>query len=478
MQGGKIKKRPLLDMTKGSPTRLLIEFSLPLLLGNLFQQVYNLVDSVVVGRFVGANALASVGACGSLNFLFFSLSGGLAVGIGVLISQYFGAGDTTQVKKVIANSIYILSGSALVFGVVGVLLARQLLLLLSTPTNIIGDATIYLQITSAGIIAVAAYNGISSILRALGDSKTPLYFLIVASLLNVVLDLAFVVWFGMGVMGVAIATIIAQAISAVGCLLYALPRVPMLALTREEMKLDLPIVKDSFRIGVPLAVQNSLIAISCVVLQGVVNGFGESVIAAYTITSRIEQLVGQPYSSLATAVTTYTGQNIGAGKIDRVRKGYRSSVLMALGFSLCMLPLAYIFGETVIRCFVEDAEVIRIGAAALRITSICYFPLGLIYMPRALMNGAGDARFAMMNGMTEVAGRIIYSNIFTRIPAIGFWGVWITTGATWVTTAIVCVLRYHSGIWQTKAVVSTLGDSEQKKTVKVTPPKKNGRRSA
>ena len=459
----KTKTRKLIDMTQGSPTRLLLKFALPLLLGNLFQQVYNLVDSVVVGRFVGANALAAVGACGSFNFLCFALPAGLAVGIGVIISQNYGAGNLEQVKKVIANAVYILAAAAVLFGGLGVLFSRQLLLLLSTPPEILEQATVYLRITCAGIVAVAAYNGISSILQALGDSRTPLYFLILASLVNVALDLLFVVGFGMGVMGVAIATIIAQTVSAVGCILYAKARVPLLAIRRDEMKFEPEIAKNAFRIGIPIAVQNSLIAISCIVLQGVVNSFGGSVIAAFTVTSRVEQLIGQPYSSLAAAVTTYTGQNIGAGKIDRVRKGFRSSVLMALGFSLCMLPLAYLFGESVIRFFVEDPEVIRIGAAALRITSICYFPLGLIYMPRALMNGAGDARFAMLNGMTEVACRIVYSNVFTRIAAIGYWGIWITTGATWVTTCIVCILRYRSGIWQTKALVSNLGESEKDK---------------
>lgn len=441
------------DMTTGSPAGHILKFALPLLIGNLFQQLYNMVDSLIVGNFVGANALAAVGSCGSMNFLFFSLSSGLAIGIGIIVAQFYGAKDEKSIRSTIANSIYVLGVAAIAVSILGILLAEPLLRLLQTPDSIIGDATLYMRTTCAGIIAIALYNGVASILRALGDSKTPLYFLILASIINVGLDLLFVLQFEWSVFGVAFATIIAQAVSAVTCIIYAYIRVPYFKLTREQLRPQGDIIRRSFVLGVPLALQNSMIAVSCMVLQGVVNTFGETVMAAYTIIGRIEQVVQQPYSSLGTAITTYTGQNVGAGKTERVKQGFRQAVIMVLVFSILLLPVAYIFGEQIIGAFVKEPEVIAIGVKALRINSLFYFGLGMIYVPRALLNGAGDTGFAMLNGATEVACRILYSQILTRIPALGYWGIWLTTGATWATTAIVCVIRYQKGKWQQKSLI-------------------------
>lgn len=449
------------NMTVGSPAKHILIFALPLLIGNLFQQLYNMVDSIVVGNFVGSDALAAVGTCGSTNFLFFSLSSGLAIGIGVIVSQFYGAGDEENVRATIANSFYVLAAAALSVSLVGFITAPSILRLLQVPESIFASSVLYMRTTCMGIIGIAAYNGVASILRALGDSRTPLYFLILSSLVNVVLDLTFVLALGWGVFGVALATIIAQFISAVCCLAYAYVRVPYFRLTREELRPHGRIIARSFRLGVPIALQSSMIAVSCMALQGVVNGFGETVMAAYTVTARIEQLVQQPYSSLASAVTTYSGQNIGAGNVSRVKKGFRQATLMVLAFSLAMIPVMYVGGEGLVRLFVKDnQETVRIAVRALRITSLCYFGLGMIYVPRGLMNGCGDAAFSMINGISEVAGRLAFAQIFTRIPAIGFWGVWLTTGATWVTTGAVCLARYFQGAWKNKAITG-------KKTVEV-----------
>ncbi len=449
-----MNRKNITDMTTGSPAGHIIKFALPLLLGNLFQQLYNMVDSLVVGNFVGADALAAVGTCGSMNFLFFSLSSGLAIGIGVIVAQFFGAGDEQQVRKTIANSIYVLAGAAVLVSIIGFIFCPQILRLLQTPDDIIGDSIIYMRTTCASIVFIAAYNGIASMLRALGDSKTPLYFLMISSVINVVLDLVFVLCFQWDVFGVALATIIAQAISAITCMIFAYYKVPYFRLTKEQLRPEMGIIVNSVKLGVPIALQNSMIAVSCMVLQGVVNTFGETIMASYTIIGRIEQIVQQPFSSLGTALTTYCGQNMGAGKVDRVRKGFRQSILMVLIFSLCMIPIAYIFGEQIIGAFVKEPEVIAIGKQALRINSLCYFGLGMIYAPRAVLNGCGDTGFAMINGFAEVACRVLYSQILTRIPILGFWGIWLTTGATWVTTAVVCVIRYFSGAWRKKSLVA------------------------
>ncbi len=436
------------DMTVGSPIKHILKFTLPLLIGNLFQQLYNMVDSIVVGKFVGEDALAAVGSCSSSNFLFFSLGNGLGLGIGVIVSQYFGAGDNRNVRRTIANSYYVLISASLVVSVIGIITAPWLLHLLVTPEKIFPDTLVYLRTTCLGLIAISMYNGIAAILRALGDSKTPLIFLIVSCIINVVLDLVFVIVFGWDVFGVALATIISQAVSAITCYMYAYKKIEYFRIEKEDAKMDWSIIGRSFRIGIPLALQNGTIAVSCMVLQGVVNSFGKTVMAAYTITIRIESLVQQPYSSLAAAMTTFAGQNAGAQRVDRIKKGFRQCVVAVLIFSLCLIPLFYVFGGTIAGFFVDNTEVIDIAAKALRITSLFYFGLGMIYVPRALLNGCGDAAFAMFNGFVEVGGRVVFSQLFLLMPALGWWAVWMTTGATWATTGIVCLIRYWTGNWK------------------------------
>lgn len=447
-----MRAKHVTDMTSGSPMRHILRFAMPLLLGNLFQQLYNMVDSIVVGNYVGKDALAAVGTCGSLNFLFFSLSSGLAIGIGIIVAQYFGAKDDKNVRSTIANSFYVLASAALTVSLLGFLFTPALLRLLSTPEHVLGDAVLYMRTTCVGIIGIAFYNGVAAILRALGDSKTPLYFLILSSIINVGLDLLFVLSLDMGVFGVALATIIAQAVSAITSLIYAYHKVPYFRLSKAELKPQPNIIVKSFRLGVPVALQNSMIAISCMVLQGFVNTFGETVMAAYTIINRIEQLVNQPYGSLGMALTTYAGQNMGAGNIERVKKGFRQSILVVLAFSVLLIPIAYLLGPQIVGIFVKEQEVIDIAYRALRITSLFYFGLGMIYVPRALLNGCGDAAFSMINGVTEVACRILFAVIFTSIPFLGYWGIWMTTGATWSITAVVCVLRYFQGKWKVKSI--------------------------
>lgn len=444
----------IMNMTEGNTTSLLLKFAIPMLIGNLFQQFYNMVDAMVVGNYVSANALGAVGATGSLNFLFFSLSFGLASGIGIMVSQYFGAGDEEHVTKTIANAIYVLFSSAIIMSLAGVLLARPILVGLNTPAVILEDAVLYMQITCAGIVAISAYNGIAAILRALGDSKTPLMFLVVACFINIGLDLLFVITFQMGVMGVGVATLIAQAVAAIGCIIYALRTVSYFAFTKDDIKPEWRIIIKCFRIGIPVALQSSLIAISCIFLQMIINGFGEIVVSANTAVTRFEQLVQQPFASLGAALATYTGQNMGAGNLKRVKKGLASGTLLCLIFSLLMLPIAYFGGNGIMRLFVQDPEVIAFGSKALKITSLFYFFLGMIYVVRSILNGAGDTTYAMINGMVEITGRVGFAIPLTSIPKIGVWGIWYTTAFTWFITALVSMIRFAGGKWKTKRIAS------------------------
>lgn len=440
------------DMTTGNETTHLLRFSLPMLAGNLFQQFYNMVDSIIVGNYVGKNALAAVGATSGLTFLFFALCNGFATGTGVLMSQYFGMKKEKRVKDVIGNSIYVMLAMGILVSVVSVLLSRPVLLLLNTPETIFADTLLYLRITCAGILSVVLYNAIAAMLRALGDSATPLIFLIISSLLNVAGDLLFVLKFHMGVAGVAWATILAQAISAVSCIIYAACRNPYFRLTKENFRPDRMLLGKCLRLGIPFGMQGGLIAVSCVALQGVINRFGENVIAAYTATSRIEQLVQQPYNSLGMAVATFTGQNLGAGNVQRVKRGYGRACRIVVIFSVVMCAMMYLFGNQFIQLFVSDREVIAIGGKAVRITSLFYIPLGMIYVARSVMNGAGDSPFAFVSGLIEVVGRVGFSFWLAAIPALGYWAVWYTTGLTWLITALVCIGRYAQGKWK-QAVV-------------------------
>jgi len=435
-------KDKVLNMTEGNPTRLLIIFAIPMMIGNIFQQLYNVVDSVIVGRLVGADALAAIGATGSVTFLFFALCNGVGSGGGIITSQYFGAGDDSLVKKCLANVAYIMLVFPIVIGTIAFLLTGPVLRLLNTPEEVMRDAVIYMQVMCVGLPFVSVYNYVASMLRALGDSRTPLYFLIFSCFLNTILDFIFVYYFHMGVFGAAVATLISQFVSGAVCLIYAFRYNSYFKWTREEMHIDTNIIWNAIRIGVPLSLQFSLIAISCMALQRVVNDFGAVAMAAFTATSRIEQVIHQPYQTLGTSLSTFTGQNYGAKKYDRLTEGYRKSLLIMVIFSLIMLPIMQFFGRQITAIFVSEPEVIEMGAKALQITSWFYVFLGVIYVVRGVLNGVGDAFFALLNGIVEVVGRFVFPIMLISLPLFGVWGIWWSVGAVWFISGFSAWLRY------------------------------------
>lgn len=365
-----------------------------------------------------------------------------------MTAQFFGAGDTDKIKRAMANSAYIMFGTALVMSVIAYLAAEAVLGFMNTPKDIMADAVVYMHMSCVGVPLIAVYNYVSSMLRALGDSRTPLYFLIFSCFLNVGLDILCVYTLGLGVFGAALATIIAQVAAGAGCLLYAVRTNSYFRLQKEHFKADRNILWGAVRMGVPLALQYSMIAASSMALQRVVNDFGMSAVAAFTATGRIEQLVHQPYGSLCMALSTYCGQNLGGGRLDRVKLGYRKGLVLVGVFSLVLLALMQLGGEGIVKIFVDDPEVIRLGARAIRITSWFYFPLGMINVIRGMMNGVGDAMFAFVNGIVEVIGRILIPRGLTRIPALGVWGIWWSAGIVWLVSAFFCLLRYLS--WKRK----------------------------
>jgi putative MATE family efflux protein len=377
----------------------------------------------------------------------------MGAGVGIMISQNFGAGKDEYVKKIVGNAIYITLVAGILMSIVSVVFARPILTIMDTPDECMGDALLYMRIVCGATFLVAAYNMISSILRALGDSKTPLIFLVVACIINIVLDLITVVGLHWGVAGAAIATVFSQTIAMVGSIVVGVKKNPYLQLSKRHKDLDTDIIDKAIRLGIPLALQNALIAFSCVALQRVVNSFGSNVMAAYTATGRVEQLVQQPFGSLGTAVSTFAGQNAGAKKLDRVKSGCIKSVILVAIFSALMAVVMFAFGETIIGFFTPNQEAIRIGAMGLRITGCFYFFLGLIYVFRGMLNGVGDAAFALINGIIEVAGRIGFAAVLMAIPSVGLWGCWYTNGLTWAITGIGCVIRYMRGKWRKKVFV-------------------------
>lgn len=454
------------DMTKGNTVKLLLEFSLPMLVGNIFQQLYNLADSAIVGRIVGADALAAVGSTGSLSFLFFSFCIGVANGGGITASKYFGAKDEQRVKKVIVNSAYMMLVASVFMAVLGYAMSAWILGVLDTPANIINLSTQYLRIMCLGIPLVGMYNYASAMLRALGDSVTPLIFLLVSCFLNIGLDYLFVGVFLWGVFGAAVATLIAQFVSGIGCLAFAYFKNSYFKINKDLLRPDAKIIKECSVMGSMLALQMSLIAISCIALQRYVNGFGSMTVAVFTATGRLEQIVQQPYGSLSMALSTHAGQNLGARNIKRIKEGFAKGMIIMSIFSLLVFPLAQLFGEPIMMIFGNDPEIITMGAKALRITSAFYLALGTIYVCRGVLNGIGDAGFSLINGIVEVIGRIGFPLLLMLFPAIGVWGIWLSAGLTWFISGLFALIRYAAKTRSSGFLALASGNRTQKLTGK------------
>ena len=445
----RIMKNNITDMTQGSPAKHILLFALPALIGNIFQQIYNLADSVIVGNFVGSDAFAAVGATSSITFLFFALCNGIGSGGGVVVSQYYGAHDDKNVKKCIVNSGIIMLIVPVIFGILGFTLCPVLLKLLDTPDAIMSDAVLYTRFMSVGLLFVSLYNFLSSMLRALGDSKTPLYFLIISTVINVIMDIIFVVVIPLGIMGAALATVIAQFTSVLLSGIYAYKKNPYFRINLEDISLSLNMIVKIVRLGIPMSLQFALIAVSSMALQRVINGFGTIAITAFTATNRIEQFIHQPYMTLASSLATFSGQNFGAKKNDRVLDGYKKGIIIMVSLTVVLMLSMQFFGRTIISFFVSDEdvlarEIIELGAKGLKITSLFYLPLGMIYVVRGVLTGLGDAFFALFNGVIEVIGRFTIPLLLTAYLGYGEAGIWLSSGLVWLLSGVTAWIRYKA----------------------------------
>ena len=435
------------DMTEGEPLLLLFQFSIPLIIGNFFQQTYSIADSIILGRYVGKVALGDVGSTRSITILINSLTGGLSVGIGIIIAHFFGAKEHKKVKNTIGNAYYIVPSIALIMGIICFIFGGFFLKLLHTPKETFPYSVIYIRTVSVGFIPMSFFSILSSILRALGDSKTPLIFLIVSCIINIFLDLIFVIKFNLGIMGVGLSTAASQFIAAFLCFIYANMSNSYFRLQSSDFNYSKEIFLKVIKVGMPMALQNSFIALSLIALQRVVNEFGSDFVTSYTLVKRIELVVQQPLVSFGAAMATYTGQNIGAGKLSRVKLGYIKAILCMCVFSIFISILFQIYAPNIVSIFGNDPTVLNYAVRGLKITSSFYIFLGTIHVTRNLLNGAGDTKFSMINGAIECISRVCFSKPLSMI--IGLNGVWFTAGITWTLNGLFCIIRYRLGKWKT-----------------------------
>lgn len=423
------------DMTTGSSMKLILGFAVPLLMGMLFQQVYSLVDTIIVGRFLGVNALAAVGATGSINFLIIGFCLGLCNGFALPVAQRFGAKDYDGLRKYVGNSAVlsvIVGGTITVFTVV---FCRNILQIMDTPADIIDLSYNYIVVIFAGIPATLLYNILSSHLRSLGDSVTPVAFLILSACLNIGLDLLFIVTFHWGVFGASLATILSQLVSGVLCLVFIIIRFDILHLKRDDWRLDPAYVRNLLVMGLPMGFQYSITAIGSVILQAAVNSLGSIAVASMTAAGKISMFVVCPFDALGSTMATYGGQNVGAGKLERLAKGLRSAVILGAIYSAVIFVVVYFFGENMIQIFLspteENAATVLVWAKEfLVINAAFYFPLALVNIVRFLIQGMGFSGFAVFAGVFEMVARTIVGLFL--VPVFGFVAACFASPLAWI----------------------------------------------
>ncbi len=434
------------DMTTGNPVKLILLFSIPLLIGNIFQQFYSMADTIIVGRFLGVEALAAVGATGSLTFLVLGFVMGLSSGFSVSIAQRFGANDEEGVRHAVGNAVILSVLFTIVITTLSVLFVKPLLTMMNTPSNIFQNSYNYIIIIFLGIAAMFFYNTMSSILRALGDSKTPLYFLIVASILNIVLDLVFIINFKMGVSGAALATVMSQGISGLLCFIYTSKNFPILKLSKKHFKFDKEICKKHLSIAIPMSLQFSITAIGTIVLQGAVNSFGSTAVAANTASIKVEQLMMQPSVTFGVAMATYVGQNLGAGNIERIKEGVRKCTIINIIIGLVGGVLIILLGEQIVKIFLSDANTEVLGYAKQYFIAESFFfiPLSLIFIYRNALQGMGYTFVPMMAGLYELLARCAAAFLLTGI--LGYGAICVAGPIAWVSACVPLALEYRKRI--------------------------------
>ena len=445
------------DLTTGSPMKIFIMFSIPILLGNLFQQLYNMVDTIIVGQYLGEEALAAVGTTGCLMFLVLGFANGIAQGFGVMIAQAFGAGNHKQLRHFVALIVVLTILVSLILSLPTTMFSKNLLMLLNVPDNILAMADSYIKVIFAGLILTMAYNVEAGILRGVGDSKTPLYFLLLASVLNIILDFVLIVFAKMGTAGAAYATVIGQGVSAVLCFIYMHVKFPLFRLSREDFYYDWDNSKKLLSLGIPMAINYSITAIGTMILQAAINVFGSSVVASYTAASKIINLTTQTMPSLGTTSATYCGQNLGAGKYGRIYKGMRCGFVLCAIVGVLGAVISLIAEPWMISMFIPNPTAEAMGYAHIYLVRACtcMIPLAWIFVYRSAMQGLNQALVPMLCGTVELVSRFLVIAIVSK--PFGYSGVCWTDPVCWLVTGVMVLAAYL--LWERKFKRSHVADA-------------------
>ena len=427
------------SMTEGKPLPLILQFAFPLLIGNLFQQTYNIVDAAIVGRYLGTEALASVGASSSVQFLVLGFCIGICCGFAIPIAQRFGAKDYRLMRVYLFHGAVLSAAAAVILTLLCAVFCPQILHLLSTPENIYAGAYQYLLIIFFGIPFNLLYNLLSCVLRAVGDSRTPFIFLAIATALNILLDLVCILGLHWGVAGAAAATITAQAVSGLLCLFYILRKVPLLHIQREECRMDGHVTKTMFAMGVPMGLQYSITAIGSMVMQSANNSLGSVYVSAFTAAMRIKQFAMCPFDAIATGVSTFCGQNLGARKPDRIKMGIRQGVTVGVLYGLCAGLVLIFFGRSLSLLFVSAgaADVLDASGRYLRCLGYFFWSLGILNVCRMTTQGLGFSGRAVFSGAVEMAARIFVSLAF--VPVFHFGAICYADQSAWISACLYIV---------------------------------------
>lgn len=422
------------DMTTGSPMKHILRFVIPILFGYLFQELYNMVDTIIVGQFLGMNALAGVGSTGSICFMIFGFCIGTCSGFAIPIAQCFGAKDYVEMRKYVANCIWLTIAFAAIVTIAVILLCDNILIWMKTPENIYGEAYHYLLIIFMGIPTAFLYNMLAGFIRSLGDSKTPVFFLIFSSVLNVLLDLLCIVVFKWGVSGAAIATVTSQLISGVLCMIYIRKKFDILHIKRQEWKPIFSYIGRLCGMGIPMGLQYSITAIGAVFLQTAVNALGALAVAALAAGNKVSMLFGCCFDALGATMATYGGQNAGAKKPERIRRGLRDCILLGSVYAILAFAVLYFFGESITALFVNERErneiMLSDAVKYLIINSIFYIPLALVNSIRSLIQGMGHSPLAIIAGVLEMIARILAAVLL--VPIMGFTGACLASPLAWI----------------------------------------------
>ncbi|MEI3239603.1 MAG: MATE family efflux transporter [Lachnospiraceae bacterium] len=432
------------DMTKGHPLAVILKFTLPLLIGNVFQQLYNMADTIIVGRCVSADALAAVGSTGTIMFLIVGFAQGITAGFTILTSQRFGARDTDGVKRSVANGILLSVICTIILTGVSLLCMRPLLKLMNTPDNIFDDAYSYIMIISGGLVTTVFYNLFSSYLRAVGNSQIPLVFLVFSAVLNVILDLVFIATFHMGVSGAGYATILSQGISAVLCLIYIYLRMPALRPEKSHWKLRAKESRQQMTMGIPMALQFAITASGTMIMQAAINIFGSDAVAAFTAASKLQNLVMQGMIAMGQTMATYSGQNFGKGDLARIRKGVRASLSASAVYAVAVALLVWILLKPCLGLFftadVNMSVMMPWAETYIHICAIFYIPLSTIFVFRNTMQGCGYGFLPMMGGVSELAARMIVA--FIAMSTVSYPLACFCDPAAWIAAGLFTGISY------------------------------------